>query len=105
MVPKGDIIATTVDMKASTLVSDSVCLWNAATGKEIVRFDCDRPNSLSFSPDGSQLVAAMKDSTVRVWSVPMVLKEKCFVDTLNGSFKSHSLRMDQELHQQVVAVS
>jgi WD40 repeat protein len=48
-----------------------ICLWDAATGKELQRIPCkpgEGPWSLTFSPDSTRLFGGLRGS-VRIWSV------------------------------------
>jgi WD40 repeat protein len=50
-----------------------VKVWNAATGGETLtlRGHTDFISSVSFSPDGKQIVSGSHDHTVKVWDVTM----------------------------------
>ncbi len=44
-------------------------VWNAETGQEMLtlRGHSDDVMSVSFSPDGKQIVSGSRDDTVKVW--------------------------------------
>jgi tetratricopeptide (TPR) repeat protein len=62
----------------------AVRLVNPDTGREYVRLEDpnqDRPNSLSFSPDGTQLVASNNDSqSIHVWDLRAIRKQLAKMD-------------------------
>lgn len=48
-----------------------ICIWEAATGKEVQRLEGFRsvPLSLSFSPDSHRLASSFRNDTVLIWDV------------------------------------
>lgn len=65
-------VAFSPDGKTAASVSGSpefaVRVWEAATGKELVRIGTGREaNSVAFSADGATLAGGMSDGTVRFW--------------------------------------
>ncbi|MDC0677559.1 nSTAND1 domain-containing NTPase [Sorangium atrum] len=50
-------------------VSDTAQIWDAASGKELVRLEGHQGQvwSASFSPDGARIVTASDDRTARIW--------------------------------------
>jgi WD40 repeat protein len=54
-------------MGSSVIIT--VCLWQVATGRELLVFkDLQaKVNSLAFSPDGRHLAAALHNGSVHLW--------------------------------------
>ncbi|MGA7740629.1 MAG: hypothetical protein WBP56_12235 [Polyangia bacterium] len=54
---------------ASASLDHTVRLWDAATGKEMRRFNghSELVHSVAWSPDGNLLASASLDHTVRLW--------------------------------------
>ncbi len=48
---------------------DSIRVWNAETGEELMRIKGheSRINTASYSPDGGRIVSASADRTIRIW--------------------------------------
>ncbi|MDZ8089159.1 MAG: caspase family protein, partial [Nostoc sp. DedQUE12b] len=67
---------------ASASADNTVKLWNAATGKEIITLNghSDTVFSVAFSPDGKTIASASTDNTVKLWNAATG-KE---IITLNG---------------------
>jgi RNA polymerase sigma factor (sigma-70 family) len=65
--PDGKVIATATDNNGARHIH----LWEAATGKQLARFDCGdgSPNDLAFARDGKTLASAQAYA-VRLWEVP-----------------------------------
>jgi WD40 repeat protein len=53
---------------------ETVYLWHVATGRNVLTFDQlgSTVHRVIFSPDGTHLLAALHDGTIRVWSAPTV---------------------------------
>jgi WD40 repeat protein len=73
--------------------SNSVAVWDTATGREILTLPSDKPPpalhrtwvySIAFSPDGRELASGVDDQTVRVWDLSTGKK----VRDLIGSHRS-----------------
>ena len=59
--PDGSRIVTASDDKTARL-------WDAATGKELVRLAHEAPSTAAaFSPDGARVLTASEDKTARLW--------------------------------------
>ncbi|CAD8214927.1 unnamed protein product [Paramecium octaurelia] len=56
---------------ASGSMDKSICLWDAKTGKQKVKFDghSDVVNSVCFSPDGKTLASGSYDKSIRLWDI------------------------------------
>jgi WD40 repeat protein len=78
--PDGRILVTPWDVynPRQTLISSGIKFWDAKTGKEIDRWPChDREVcSLAFDGDGTRLVTASIDGTIKVWDVSKLVKSK-----------------------------
>ncbi len=76
-------------------VDNTVRLWDARTGKEIVVLEGHREivRSASFSPDGTQVVTASSDDTARVWDA-RTGKELVVLEGDNGDVWSASFSPD-----------
>ncbi|MDE0018976.1 MAG: hypothetical protein OXU51_22540, partial [Candidatus Poribacteria bacterium] len=68
--PDGNTLASGSD-------DDTVRLWDAATGREILTLTghSDSVNSVSFSPDGNTLASGSDDGTVLLWEFEPTLVE------------------------------
>ena len=71
--PNGRIVASYLRalFDSDRPFDDSIRLWEAATGRELMTFktpDC-RMRSLAFSPDGKNLVSGMDRGTALIWDV------------------------------------
>jgi WD40 repeat protein/serine/threonine protein kinase len=69
----------------SDSVAGSVCIWDTATGQQLLCLDdCHQVNSIAFSPDGARLAAACSSGCLKIW------------DTTSGlaicTFKGHTSR-------------
>ena len=62
---------------ASAGLDQTVKLWDAATGQEVLtlRGHIDNVFCVAFSPDGHQLASASVDKTVRIWDATPVERE------------------------------
>jgi WD40 repeat protein len=61
-VPDGHVLATASDK--------TVRMWNAASEKEIGRFDLNQDGrAITVTPDGKRFVVACGDKTVRLWDI------------------------------------
>ena len=58
------------DLLASAGWDNTVRLWNSTNGVSIKTIGLpDRANSVSFSPDGSELAIACSDRSIKIWSI------------------------------------
>jgi FOG: WD40 repeat len=59
---------------------DTLRLWDAATGREVRRFEghTERVRSVAFSPDGRYALSGSDDSTVRLWDAATGREVRCF---------------------------
>jgi WD40 repeat protein len=46
---------------------NTIQLWDASTGIEMLRWHDNWIHSLAFSPDGSRIISRSQDSILRVW--------------------------------------
>ena len=62
---------------ASAGLDQTVKLWDAATGQEVLtlRGHIDNVFCVAFSPDGHRLASASVDKTVRIWDATPVERE------------------------------
>ncbi len=71
--PDGRLLASGDDRRSggSDKASNTIRLWDAATAKELARFNGFNVNvtTLAFAPDGAYLAAGLNDSTILVWDV------------------------------------
>lgn len=59
------------ELLAAVEVGGMVSLWDATTGEKLFfSSDYSDANGLAFDPDGSRLLTAGQDGTVRVWGIP-----------------------------------
>ena len=66
----GRIVAAIFSPDGSQILAVSggtAVMWDAETGKEVWALNYVRVNSATFSRDGSRVVAALKDKSVRIW--------------------------------------
>jgi WD40 repeat protein/serine/threonine protein kinase/two-component SAPR family response regulator len=56
---------------ASVSADGLVIVWEATTGKELLRFSAGRQIifGMVFSPDGKQLITASEDQSARIWNI------------------------------------
>ena len=64
--------ALTAGALATASEDQSVRLWDARTGQEIMSLSgqTSAANQVAFSADGNRLAAASGDGTVRIWEAP-----------------------------------
>jgi len=50
----------------------TVRVWDAATGKELIRFEghTEGPLCVAVTPDGRSALSGAKDGTLRLWPLP-----------------------------------
>ena len=55
---------------ATASVEHTVSLWDAANGRELVRWPHDSPvTAVTFSPDSTRLITGSADRTIRLWDL------------------------------------
>jgi WD40 repeat protein len=71
--PDGKVFAATADPPKG-----QIKFWDTATGAERGTIEAvpDRVRVLTFSPDGKQVITALRDTSALVWDVTKVLKKK-----------------------------
>jgi WD40 repeat protein len=75
--PDGRFIVTPWDVyEGNVLTASGIKFWDAKTGKEVRRWHChDRSvDSLAFNGDGTRLVTASADSTIKIWDASKIEK-------------------------------
>jgi RNA polymerase sigma factor (sigma-70 family) len=74
----GRFLATCCDYQiyGPPAASGPVQLWDAASGKELMRFSGfnSSVSRLAFSPDGSYLAGSLHDSTILVWDIRQAIQ-------------------------------
>ena len=76
--PDGRVLATGDGYGSRVMVPQTVRLWDVARGKELIRFtglDAD-VRALAFSPDSKFLAVGLKDSTILIWDVSVVIRQQ-----------------------------
>jgi WD40 repeat protein len=65
------LVTASWDDRGGRSLGDTVVVWEAATGRELLNFrgKIEEVHSVAFSPDGTRLVAGDRDGMVRVWRV------------------------------------
>ncbi len=60
----------------------TVRLWDAATGRELARFEGHQGmiKSVAFSPDGGKVLSASTDRTTRLWNIGTGKEERRFIE-------------------------
>ena len=53
---------------------EAVYLWHIPAGREVLTLTQPRAavNRVTFSPDGTHLLAVLHDGTIRIWHAPAV---------------------------------
>ena len=71
--PRPTVVAASADgaLVASPLLDDDIGIWSSATGELLATLDghADDVSGLAFDADGSTLVSASADGTLRSWSL------------------------------------